>query len=84
MRYSYATLHIVMALHNAMWHYAYALSQYILQYLFDEHYQYLLVVISQDEILLAATARGLIDIVKDALKKNANINGQDPDVSYSL
>ena len=52
---------------------------------YDVHYLYLLIVISQDEILLAAAAKGLVDIVKEALKKNANVNAKDQDyVSYIL
>ena len=52
---------------------------------YDVHYLYLLIVLSQDEILLAAAARGLLDIVKESLKKNANVNAKDQDyVSYTL
>ena len=33
--------------------------------------------------MLAAAVRGLVDIVKEALKKGANINGQTLFVSYT-
>ena len=35
--------------------------------------------------MLAAAVRGLVDVVKEAIEKNANVNGQDTDdVSYDL
>ena len=35
--------------------------------------------------MLAATVRGLVDIVKEILKKNANVNTKEEDfVSYTL
>ena len=51
---------------------------------YNIHYLHLLIVISQDEILLAAAVKGQVDIVKEALDKNVNINGQTLYVSYTL
>ena len=52
---------------------------------YDAHYLYLLIVILQDEIMLAAAVRGLRDIVKEAIEKEANVNDQHLDrVSYTL
>ena len=52
---------------------------------YNVHYLYLLVVISQDEIMLAAAVRGLVDIVKECLKKNVKVNAKEQDfVSYIL
>ena len=51
---------------------------------YDVHYLYLLIAISQDEIMLAAAVRGLVDIVKEAIEKEANVNNQHLDeVSYT-
>ena len=52
---------------------------------YDVHYLYSLIAISQDEIMLAAAVRGLVDIVKEAIEKKASINDQHLDrVSYIL
>ena len=52
---------------------------------YDLHYLYLLVVISQTEIMLAAAASGLVNIVKEAIEKKIDINAKDSDfVSYNL
>ena len=64
--------------------YAHAYSYYILSVYYNIHYVHLLIVIFQDEILLAAAVKGQVDIVKEALEKNVNINGQTLFVSYTL
>ena len=51
---------------------------------YDVNYLYLLVMICQNEIMLAAAVSGGLNKVKEAIKKNANINEQDPYVSYTL
>ena len=51
---------------------------------YDVHFLCLLIVISQDEIMLAAAVRGLVDVVEEAKMKNANINRQTQFVSYAL
>ena len=52
---------------------------------YDVHCLYLLVMTSQNEIMLAAATEGLVDIVKKALKKNVNVNAKEQDgVSYTL
>ena len=44
----------------------------------------MLVVFSQNEILLEAAKEGQVDKVKEALNKNVDINAKDPDVGYSI
>ena len=34
--------------------------------------------------MLEAVAKGVVDKMKEAIKKNANINEQNPDVSFTL
>ena len=52
---------------------------------YDVHYLYLLVMTSQNEIMLAAATEGLVDMVKKALEKNVNVNAKEQDgVSYTL
>ena len=47
---------------------------------YDVHYLYLLVMISQDEIMLAATVQNLRNKMKEALRKNCNVNAKEQDI----
>ena len=46
---------------------------------YDVYYLFLFFVISQTEIMLAAAASGLVDIVKETIEKKVDINAKDSD-----